>query len=231
MATLMRFDANGTPGDKSETCGGNDYINIYQDPTFPVVDDSTIADYQPLGCYSEGTNGRSLAWRQNQLSTTNLTVDECLFACKDGGYSFAGVEYGQECYCGVVLGNGTLPVDSSRCNLKCTGDSSEICGGRSTLNLYVAQDLESSQPCDGGSSSSSSSSVPPTTSSSPPSTPPSPPTTSSSPPTASTTPTVSFVVLLCITSSSYANIRAFRLQALPQQARPQPCEPFSHIIH
>ncbi len=148
-------------GDKTEICGGSDYISVYQDPTFPTVDDSIISDYKPLGCYSEGINGRSLAWRQDQLSTTNLTVEECLFACKDGGYSFAGVEFGQECYCGVVLGNGTLPLASSQCNMACTGNSAETCGGRATLDLYVAVDLESSQPCNGGSSSSSSSSTPP----------------------------------------------------------------------
>jgi hypothetical protein len=199
----------------SEICGGNDYISIYQDTTFPTVNDSTIADYKPMGCYSEGTNGRSLAWRQDQLSTTNLTVEECLYACKDGGYSFAGVEYGQECYCGVVLGNGTVPLDSTSCNIKCTGNSAEYCGGRSTLNLYVASDLESTQPCNGGgsSSSSSSSTPPPTTSSSPPS-------TSSSPPTTSTTPTVSVVFLLDF-SVGNTNIWTSRLQALLQRARPQ----------
>ncbi|PMD34140.1 WSC-domain-containing protein [Hyaloscypha variabilis F] len=175
-------------GNQSETCGGNDYINIYQDTTFPTVNDSTIADYKPMGCYSEGTNGRSLAWRQDQLSTTNLTVEECLFACKDGGYDFAGVEFGQECYCGVVLGNGTLPLPSSQCNMPCTGDSSETCGGPSTLDLYVAKDLESTEPCNGGGSSSSSSSVPPSTSSSPPSTSSSKPPTTSSTSTTSSTP-------------------------------------------
>jgi hypothetical protein len=74
------------------------------DPTFPTVNENTIADYASLGCYSEGTNGRALVWQQNQLSTTNMTVEECLFACKDGGYSFAGVEYATQCFCGVVLG-------------------------------------------------------------------------------------------------------------------------------
>jgi hypothetical protein len=39
-------------GNSSETCGGDDIISVYQDPTFPVVDDSTISDYQYAGCYS-----------------------------------------------------------------------------------------------------------------------------------------------------------------------------------
>lgn len=146
-------------GDKTETCGGNDFINIYQDTTFPTVDNTVISDYKPMGCYSEGSSGRSLAWRQNQINATTMTVESCLFACKGGGFSFAGVEFGQECYCGVVLGNGTLPLSSTSCNMPCAGNSSETCGGRSTLNLYVAKDLESTQPCNGGGLSSSSSSI------------------------------------------------------------------------
>ncbi|KAF4632114.1 hypothetical protein G7Y89_g6010 [Cudoniella acicularis] len=137
-------------GNSTEICGGFNAVSVYQDPTFVPVNDSTISDFAFLGCYSEGYNGRSLAWRQNQLSISNLTVEECLYACKDNGFPFAGVEYAQECYCGVVLGNGTTSIDSSKCSMNCTGNtvnSTEICGGPDALDLYVAMDLESSQPC------------------------------------------------------------------------------------
>ncbi|OWP06175.1 hypothetical protein B2J93_814 [Marssonina coronariae] len=140
-------------GDSSEICGAFDRISIYQDPTFPVADYTTISDYQQLGCHSEGSNGRSLAWRQDQVDSTTLTVETCLRACKAGGWSFAGLEYASECYCGVALGIGTLPIDDSTCNMPCNGDATETCGGRNALDLYVAKDLESSEPCEGGSSS------------------------------------------------------------------------------
>ncbi|KAL5327030.1 hypothetical protein ACEPPN_004720 [Leptodophora sp. 'Broadleaf-Isolate-01'] len=153
-------------GDDTEICGGFNRVSIYQDPTFPVADSTTISDYQKLGCYSEGSVGRSLAWRQDQVSGTTMTVEKCLTACKAGGFSFTGIEFASECYCGVVLGNGTLPVDSSNCDMPCNGDSTETCGGRGTLDLYVAKDLESSEPCEGGSSSSSSSTISSTSTSS-----------------------------------------------------------------
>lgn len=69
------------------------------------------------------------------------------------------IEFGQECYCGVVLGNGTTPLASTSCNMPCKGDSTETCGGRNALNIYVATDLESSQPCQNGGTTTSSSSV------------------------------------------------------------------------
>ncbi|KAK0125112.1 hypothetical protein ONS96_008978 [Cadophora gregata f. sp. sojae] len=153
-------------GDDSEICGGFNRVSIYQDPTFPVADYTTVSDYVKSGCYSEGSMGRSLAWRQDQVVAATMTVEGCLKACKAGGYSFAGLEFASECYCGVVLGNGTLPLDSSKCDMPCNGDSTKTCGGRGTLDLYVAKDLESTEPCEGGSSSSSSSVSPPTSTSS-----------------------------------------------------------------
>jgi WSC domain len=93
-------------------CSG--YISIYQDPTFPPVDDTVISDYHYVGCYSEGVGGRALEYQQN-LNTSTITVEECLFACKDGGFAFAGVEFASQCFCSVVLGNGSVPLSASSC--------------------------------------------------------------------------------------------------------------------
>ncbi|KAE8451464.1 hypothetical protein EG329_004093 [Mollisiaceae sp. DMI_Dod_QoI] len=145
------FCADPCEGDNSEICGGTDYVSVYQDPTYKTIDDTTISDYKLLGCYTDLTDGgRTLPWQQDQLDSTTMTVESCLFACKDGGYAFAGVEYGGQCFCGVVLGNYTTLVDPGQCSMPCAGNSKETCGGPSLLNLYVAADIESTQPCKGG---------------------------------------------------------------------------------
>ncbi|TGO59046.1 hypothetical protein BOTNAR_0170g00230 [Botryotinia narcissicola] len=159
-------------GDNTESCGGNDILSVYQDTTFPTVDSTTISDYTPMGCYSDlGPNGRTLAWKQDQIPDADLTIEACLQACKEGGYAFAGVEYSQECYCGVVLGNATAKVDESNCQMTCNGNTTELCGGAANLYLYVAEDLLSTDPCDGNPggpvSSSTSSSAPSTSASAP----------------------------------------------------------------
>ncbi|KAJ8065071.1 hypothetical protein OCU04_005784 [Sclerotinia nivalis] len=137
-------------GNNNESCGGNDILSVYQDTTFPTVDTTTISDYSPMGCYSDlGPNGRTLAWRQDQIPDANLTIEACLHACKEGGYAFAGVEYSQECYCGVVLGNGTAKVDESNCQMTCNGNTTELCGGAANIYLYFAEDLLSTDPCNG----------------------------------------------------------------------------------
>lgn len=81
-------------GNQSEACGGNDILSVYQDTTFPVDNTSTISDYQASGCWTDDSpTGRTLVYRQDNLATATLTIEQCLFSCKDGGYPLAGVEY------------------------------------------------------------------------------------------------------------------------------------------
>ncbi|KAF2267440.1 WSC-domain-containing protein [Lojkania enalia] len=159
-------------GDNSQACGGADRLSIYQDPTFPDADAIAISsDYLSLGCYTEGTSGQSLDYSQwDYLNISAMTTETCLNACGAKGYPFAGLEFGRECYCGVVLGNGTLATEESKCSTPCTGNSTQMCGGPDHLNLYVAKNLESTEPCGppvlSSSSISSSTTTPPTSKSS-----------------------------------------------------------------
>ncbi|KAF2730129.1 WSC-domain-containing protein [Polyplosphaeria fusca] len=136
-------------GDNSQACGGHDRLSVYQDPTFPDADAIAISsDYLSLGCYTEGSSGRSLDYSQwDYLNISAMTTETCLDACGSKGYPFAGTEFGRECYCGVVLGNGTLPADGGECSTTCTGNSTQYCGGPDRLSLYVAKNLESTEPC------------------------------------------------------------------------------------
>lgn len=84
------------------------------------------------GCYREGINGRALA--NKQFSMPDMTVDSCQSLCE--GERFYGVEYGTECYCGTILGNGAYQVPDSACNVPCGGNLSQTCGGGNLLSLY-----------------------------------------------------------------------------------------------
>jgi hypothetical protein len=86
-------------GNSSQTCGGNDLLSVYEDPTFAPTGVVTISDYAPLGCWTDDSDqGRALVWPQDQLDASTMTVEGCLTACKAEGYPFAGVEYGSECF-------------------------------------------------------------------------------------------------------------------------------------
>ena len=76
------------------------------DPTFPATNANDISDYTPQGCYAEGGYGRAVVYRQDQLSTSTLTTEICLSACKSQNYPLAATEYGSEY---VFLNGANMP--------------------------------------------------------------------------------------------------------------------------
>ena len=93
-----------------------------------------------LGCYTEATNQRALSDKQWPISASTVTVDACAAACK--GYTYFGVEYGSECYCGntlnagsVVAAGGSSPA-ANGCSMTCAANKNQYCGGSNRLNVY-----------------------------------------------------------------------------------------------
>lgn len=61
------------------------------------------------------------------------TPERCVAACRAKGFQYAAVQYGQSCLCGNSYGKYGA---ADNCNMKCTGDSSKICGGYSANSVY-----------------------------------------------------------------------------------------------
>ncbi|KAF3347549.1 Putative C-5 sterol desaturase [Verticillium dahliae VDG2] len=113
-------------GDKNETCGGDRKLSVFEDRTFPATDAVTIENYVDTGCWTDHSQiGKSLSWPQDQLDKSVMTPSLCTEACRQGGFPYAGVEYGQECWCGAVMGNETRSVDASQCGMACKGDKTK----------------------------------------------------------------------------------------------------------
>ncbi|KAK8026907.1 G3BP-like protein [Apiospora marii] len=133
-------------GNNAQTCGGDSSVLVYKDNTFPDITTQTTDAYASLGCYTD-SGTKPVFFRQDSLSSGNLTTKACLQTCLNGRFPYAATEFGGECYCGVVLGEGVSSVDASKCNMACNGASGEKCGGRNYQNVYLAKPLECSQPC------------------------------------------------------------------------------------
>ena len=56
-----------------------------------------------------------------------MTVSMCLAFCGDSTY--AGLEYGRECWCASELNTNAAKLPDANCTLACMGDNTEICGG------------------------------------------------------------------------------------------------------
>ncbi|KAH8901344.1 WSC-domain-containing protein [Thozetella sp. PMI_491] len=78
---------------------------------------------------------------------SKMTIDVCEKFCTDRNYTIAGVEYGQQCFCGSTFAYAPQ-WDPSGCNITwtCTGDSNEICGGFDHISLFRRTECCPSDP-------------------------------------------------------------------------------------
>ncbi|KAI5275150.1 hypothetical protein E4T47_01817 [Aureobasidium subglaciale] len=148
--SILQKDESGCSvacaGNSAQKCGGGDYLNVYytnvttsstttsaptSTTTGPITVQS-VGGYTHLGCYNELANGRAL----NQLNKAGSSVSVTFCASYCSAYTYFGIEYGQECYCGNTIASGSAPVADGRCKMPCAGNATEICGGSSGLNMY-----------------------------------------------------------------------------------------------
>ncbi|KAF7895090.1 hypothetical protein EAF00_006904 [Botryotinia globosa] len=145
------------PGDPTDGCGGTGYISVFYNPTEYVAGSdpalygpktvSSVGNYNYLGCYSEATTGRALGGLSPQSPSTGFTIELCATACKE--FTYFGMEYANECYCGNVLGVGSVNQTSGTssingCSMLCKGNTKEYCGGPGKLDVYMLNTATSS---------------------------------------------------------------------------------------
>lgn len=70
-------------------------------------------------------------------SNTNSAAT-CIAACQAAGFTLAGMEYSDECYCSNSLANGATAAAAGNadCAMACTGDATHACGGPNRISLY-----------------------------------------------------------------------------------------------
>ncbi|KAI1323225.1 hypothetical protein F5Y16DRAFT_351006 [Xylariaceae sp. FL0255] len=123
-------------GNSTEACGGPNRLSLFYNPYISGPQPNTgIPNWPYIGCYVEGTTGRALTYGAN-VASSSMSGKACTAACQAQGYILAGTEYSGECYCGNSFSNGGGTVATDGCNMKCNGNSSEICGGANRLNVY-----------------------------------------------------------------------------------------------
>ncbi|XP_075164443.1 xylosyltransferase oxt [Haematobia irritans] len=88
-----------------------------------------------LGCFQDEKKFRLLSGYFINYKTTN-TPDKCIQLCLQSGFPYAGVQYGSECFCGPDMPVESSKLPDSSCNMKCSGDQHEICGGYFVMNIY-----------------------------------------------------------------------------------------------
>ncbi|POS81485.1 copper radical oxidase, partial [Diaporthe helianthi] len=143
-ATADTECSSACSGDTKQKCGGPERLSIVsqgapsvQLPPAPI---GQVGSWTYQGCYNDNANGanqRTFPWQLIYAGT--LTPAMCTDKCASFGYAAAGMEYGQECYCGDppdITKNDATKQPETSCSMVCAGDSSAICGGESRLSTY-----------------------------------------------------------------------------------------------
>ncbi|KDR72204.1 hypothetical protein GALMADRAFT_229047 [Galerina marginata CBS 339.88] len=158
----------GCPGNRAEACG----ISIASPPLFNIffnmVSQFGCSDFvwpggaplTPGGSwrfsyfYNDSVSARALPHNALNLKVPlprgNLTVEACVAACGNAGFTLAGVEFADECYCGNSLQSNSRPITdcsvlptSAFSNnpkstlMKCKGNPEEFCGGPNIVSVYT----------------------------------------------------------------------------------------------
>lgn len=122
-------------GNAQQICGSDDTLSIFLPPPPPPPRPANNITYSAAGCYAEPGDG-SRTLNKSRTAAPDMTPESCFNICGTSNYLYAGLEYGDECWCGDGVSSAATLVDPSRCNVNCTGDATRTCGGREVLYLY-----------------------------------------------------------------------------------------------
>ena len=111
-------------------------------PTQTLATKETVGSYTYQGCYTEATKARALTGA-SFYNYTAMTLEMCASSCS--AFTYWGVEYGGECYCGNTLdATSVLAANQKDCSFTCPGDQYEYCGAGNRLDMYKLTSVSSS---------------------------------------------------------------------------------------
>ncbi|XP_065225844.1 uncharacterized protein LOC135849377 isoform X2 [Planococcus citri] len=119
-------------GEPTSTCGSNDGMKIFRtrrtDEIQPVV-------VRYLGCFSDQKVFPTMEGTKVTVEK-KLTSSYCIETCRLKGYAFSGVESGTDCYCSHAFPSIHMKVRDEECNIPCSGNRTEYCGGQFKIGVY-----------------------------------------------------------------------------------------------
>ncbi|CAF3281124.1 unnamed protein product [Rotaria sp. Silwood2] len=84
-----------------------------------------------LGCFVDRIGKRDLSTFISDYE--QLTPKQCILACQEQNFPYAGIQYGNECRCGRQYGKYGQ-VSDDECTYNCS--TSEKCGGHNRNSIY-----------------------------------------------------------------------------------------------
>ncbi|RSL41294.1 hypothetical protein CEP53_012846 [Fusarium sp. AF-6] len=124
-------------GNTTNVCGGKDAIEVFANKEMLRV------EYESLGCYVHDGNTpviRGTTGGDTIESPDEMSVDACGSLCTvDKGADFFALWEGNLCTCGMTMAPGAKKVSDDRCNVPCTGELGDDCGGKGVAGVYTTK--------------------------------------------------------------------------------------------
>ncbi|KUJ17722.1 FAD/NAD(P)-binding domain-containing protein [Mollisia scopiformis] len=126
-------------GNDNQTCGGVNRVGIWNltGYVYPRVIE-TVGNWSLEGCVEDEVAKRVLGnYSHAGTASEGMTIQRCLSTCQGMGLRYAGVEFGNECYCGSsITRNGTVIEDIEDCiGTFCSRYETQFCGAADRLLL------------------------------------------------------------------------------------------------
>ncbi|KAM7215505.1 WSC domain containing protein [Rhypophila decipiens] len=120
-------------GDPSILCGGSKRLSVYHDDSKPGPQaPEEVGDSVRVGCFTENTP--RVLDSQTSERTDTMSLEACSSFCT--GFTYWGVEDGQECFCANAITEGSTQTSLDQFNKQCKGAPTELCGGAARMMVY-----------------------------------------------------------------------------------------------
>lgn len=83
-----------------------------------------------MGCFADNLQARDLPVF---TSSFIITPESCITRCFSLGTKYAGMQNGEECWCGDSFGKRG---ESRSCDMRCNGNEDSYCGGMLANSIY-----------------------------------------------------------------------------------------------
>lgn len=93
-----------------------------------------LSGWQYVNCYTDNVNSVRVLSASDTSSST-MTIQTCQQTCASSGYRFAGLEYGNQCFCSSIIASGATG-NQTGCNMGCAGNMTQICGSPDLISIF-----------------------------------------------------------------------------------------------
>lgn len=129
-------NSDGASGElKAYLCSVTEPWSLVSQEDLDILENICGSDpvYSYVGCFGDDGRDRVLSGT-NIKANPEMTIAACAEHCE--GSAYFGTEYAGECYCSRSSDNLNSLNVATNCDMPCTGNATEMCGGHDAISVY-----------------------------------------------------------------------------------------------